>query len=69
MQSYEVFCEIVSSTPTRNGSMNFENINRTLWTNKKAYISKIGNDGTCYRFDQDEDTEIVTDTHIQFGRN
>ena len=34
--------------------MNFETLNRTLWTNKKAYLSNMENDGTC---DQEEDTE------------
>ena len=48
---------MIIPTSTRNKSMNFEILNRTIWTNRKAYLSNMENEGKCDRCGQNEDTE------------
>ena len=52
-------------TLTRNKSMNFEILNRTIGTNKKAYLSNMDNEGKCYRCGQNEDTVDLKSPEIK----
>jgi hypothetical protein len=52
----------ISSMPNKTRETSFQVLNRTVWTNRKAYRSGIAESGTCKRCEEEETME-----HLLYG--